>query len=124
LGRINSGIFIAFGFALAVVALAVIYYLMRKASIRLPIGVFFTFTAMLLYYLAFTFIGNGILELQEASWINTTPIANWSRIGLLGFNPTIEGAIAQVLFLLPLPYAYYVLIIAPQNKLNKKVVHD
>ncbi len=90
------------GFLLAALALFIIYYLMKNVSVRLPIGAFFTVTAILLYYLAFSFTGNGIRELQEANWIGITPLDNLPMITWLGVYPTFETFSAQALILLPL----------------------
>lgn len=90
------------GFLLAALALFIIYYLMKNVSVRLPIGAFFTVTAILLYYLAFSFAGNGIRELQEANWIGITPLDNLPMITWLGVYPTFETFSAQALILLPL----------------------
>lgn len=93
------------GFALALAALLLLYRLMQAVSFRLPIGLFFTLTAVLLYYLAVTFAGNGILELQEAGWVGITPIEGVARISWLGLYPTLESLSAQLLLILPLPMA-------------------
>lgn len=96
---------LALGIAGASVALLALYWVMRSASLRLPIGPFFAITAGLLYYLAISFAGNGILELQEAGWIDITPVEWLPRITWLGLHPTIETATAQLLLLAPLPFA-------------------
>ncbi|PLX60651.1 FTR1 family protein [Sedimenticola selenatireducens] len=93
------------GFALALGALLLLYRLMQAASFRLPIGLFFTLTAVLLYYLAVTFAGNGVLELQEAGWLGITPIDGFARISWLGLYPTLETLTAQLLLIIPLPLA-------------------
>ncbi|WP_275098173.1 FTR1 family iron permease [Sedimenticola hydrogenitrophicus] len=93
------------GFALALAALLLLYRLMQAASFRLPIGLFFTLTAVLLYYLAVTFAGNGVLELQEAGWLGITPVDGVARISWLGLYPTLESLSAQLLLLIPLPLA-------------------
>lgn len=96
---------LALGFAGASVALLALYWVMRSASLRLPIGPFFAVTAGLLYYLAVSFAGNGILELQEAGWVAITPVEWLPRITWLGLHPTIETVSAQLLLLAPLPFA-------------------
>jgi high-affinity iron transporter len=96
---------ITFGFFLGLGALVVLYQLMRSASFRLPIGLFFTLTACLLYYLSVSFAGNGVLELQEAGWIGITPISGIPTITWLGLYPTQETIIAQLVLLIPLPIA-------------------
>lgn len=100
----GQGVALAVGFIGATIALFVIYWLMRTASLQLPIGLFFAVTAGLLYYLAVTFAGNGIAELQEAGWVDITPV-NWlPRISWIGLHPTLETFTAQIVFLVPLPF--------------------
>ncbi|BAO43755.1 FTR1 family iron permease [Thiolapillus brandeum] len=95
------------GISGAALALLGMYWIMRKASLRLPLGLFFGVTAGLLYYLAISFAGNGVLELQAAGWISITPLDNIPRIGWLGLHPTRETLMAQLLLLLPLPFALW-----------------
>jgi high-affinity iron transporter len=59
-------------------------------------------TAMLMFYLAFSFAGTGILELQEAGWVPITPISGVPRVTWLGLFPTLETLLAQGIVLLPL----------------------
>ena len=103
----NSFPAISLGFIFATIALIGLYWVMKTASLRLPIGLFFTLTAILLYYLAVTFAGNGILELQEAQWVSITPVEWLPRITWLGLHPTVESVSAQMLLLIPLPFALY-----------------
>ncbi len=112
----NSFPAISLGFAMAAVALVIMYWIMKTASLRLPIGVFFTLTAIVLYYLSVTFAGNGILELQEAKWISITPVEWLPRVTWLGLYPTVETVSAQILLLIPLPFAIYWWAKQRQNK--------
>ncbi|HDK37929.1 MAG TPA: FTR1 family iron permease [Thiolapillus brandeum] len=96
---------LAAGTSAAALVLLGMYWVMRNASLRLPIGLFFGITAGLLYYLAISFTGNGVLELQEAGWISITPIDWLPRITWLGLHPTLETVAAQLLLLAPLPFA-------------------
>jgi high-affinity iron transporter len=95
------------GFLLALIVLTGLFWLMRSASMKIPMGAFFTVTAALLYYLAFVFVGKGVLELQEAGWLEITPLEWVPIIDLLGVYPTAEGLLAQCLFLLPALLALY-----------------
>jgi len=110
------------GILIASVSLFGIYWLMYKTSVKLPLSLFFTITAILLYSLAFIFIGRGILELQEALWITTSPQQGLPHFELLGIFPTWEGFTVQLLFLLPLPISWYVLNRKKQKILNSQVV--
>jgi high-affinity iron transporter len=96
---------IVVGFLLALLALGSVYWLMRAASFRLPIGLFFTLTAGLLYYLAISFAGSGVLELQAAGWVGITPLEWVPRIPWLGLYPSLETVLAQLVLLVPLPIA-------------------
>jgi len=87
------------GFAVATVALVVLFFVMRTASIRLPLGLFFSITAVFLFIMAFIFLGKGILELQIAGWFSSTPAAYLPELSMLGIFPTIESIGAQLLLL-------------------------
>ena len=87
------------GFVVGAVALAVVYALMKRAAVRLPLGLFFGATAVLLYALAVSFAGTGILELQEARWVSSTPLAGMPTVPWLGLYPTVESLAAQGLLL-------------------------
>ncbi|MBF0324121.1 MAG: FTR1 family protein [Alphaproteobacteria bacterium] len=90
------------GFVVAAIALAVLYLAMRHLSLRLPLGLFFTATAGLLFVLAVSFAGKGVLELQEGRWLPITPLDGWPRLEWLGLFPTAEGLAAQALLLAPM----------------------
>lgn len=97
------------GMGIAAVALVVVYLLVRLASIRLPIGLFFGTTAILLYAMAFVFTGNGILELQVAGLVNTSRLEGMPMITWLGIFPTWESIGGQVLVLALLPVGWLLL---------------
>ncbi|CCG39781.1 FTR1 family iron permease [Magnetospirillum molischianum] len=90
------------GLALAVVALAALYVAMRVLSIRLPLRLFFSVTAALLYYMAISFAGNGVVEMQNGHVLSVTPLAGWPSLSWLGFYPTVEGVLAQAILVVPL----------------------
>lgn len=101
-GAPGQGSAIALGFVAALVGLGAIYWVMRRASMKLPLAPFFAGTAVLLYALAVTFAGAGMLELQEARLVSATPLAGMPSIPALGLFPTVETVAAQVLLLLAL----------------------
>lgn len=90
------------GMAAGAAALGLLYIAMRFLSFRLPLGLFFSVTAGLLFFLAFTFAGKGILELQEGRLVSITPIDWLPRIEWLGIFPTIETMAAQIVLLVPM----------------------
>lgn len=83
------------GAAAAVVALAVIGWLMLRFSRKLPLGRFFAVSAMLMAVLAVVLAGKGVAALQEAGWLPLT-LVHMPRIDLLGVHPTLQGVFAQV----------------------------
>lgn len=91
------------GMALAGAALVVVYLVVRLASIRLPLGLFFGATAILLFGMAFVFTGQGILELQVSSLVPTTRMEGWPMVSWLGIFPTRETVAAQAIVLAVLP---------------------
>ncbi len=88
------------GFGVALVALVALFFVMRTASIRLPLGLFFSITAVFLFIMAFIFLGKGILELQIAGWFSSTPADYLPEFSFLGIFPTLESIGAQVFLLL------------------------
>lgn len=92
------------GFVAGAVALVGVYWLMRRTALRLPLGLFFSATAVLLYLLAFIFTGQGMLELQGAGWASATQVPWAPTVPALGIFPTVESLAAQglvVALLLP-----------------------
>lgn len=105
-GAPGEGAAIAGGFAVGCVGLVALYWLMRSASLRLPLGLFFGGTAVLLYGLAFVFVGQAVLELQGAGWLAATQVAWAPTVPALGIFPTVESLAGQGLLLgLLLPMA-------------------
>ena len=91
---------------------------------KIPIGPFFAVTSTLLYYLAFTFAGKGVLELQQAEWVSSSAIDGFPTIGLLGIYPTWEGILFQGLLILALIAALvYSFILKPRRE-KKAVTKD
>ncbi len=89
---------VMYGFAVGAATLSLIYLAIKYLSLRIPLGPFFAMTSILLYYLAFSFAGRGILELQEAAWVSTTQV-RFPTIHFLGIYPSLEGLILQGILL-------------------------
>ena len=90
------------GFVTACVALALIFFLMQRGALRIPIGPFFKVTSAFMFILAVTFLGGGLKELQEADVISTSVIeaVPVPSIDLLGLYPTYETIVPQILLIL------------------------
>ena len=94
------------GFAVAAVALVGIYYALRTASVRLPLKLFFTVTALFLFIMAFIFTGKSILELQIAGLVSMTSLSGFPQISLLGIFPTLETMAAQLILLVLATFSF------------------
>ena len=105
------------GMAIAAIVLVGVYWVMHVASIKLPLGIFFGATSILLYYLAISFAGGGILELQEANWVGITPISWMPTITWLGLYPTLEGFGLQLFLLLLIPVAFLWMKVSNHNSI-------
>ena len=64
-GAGDAGAVIA-GVALGAVVLVLLYVLLMRLGVRIPMKAFFAVTGALLYYMAFVFAGKGVAELQES----------------------------------------------------------
>lgn len=91
---------VAAGVMVAIVALAIAFVVIKRAADRIPIGIFFRATSVLLYALAIVFIGQGVASLQEASIIPATFVDYAPTIPMLGLFPTVQSLGAQAVLLL------------------------
>lgn len=87
------------GLLLGLVILAMIAAAMLRTSARLPITQFFAVSSALIAILAVVLIGKGSAALQEAGWLNVTPL-DLPRLDLLGVYPSLQTISAQLLVLL------------------------
>jgi high-affinity iron transporter len=95
------------GGATAVAALAAAGWSMLKLSLRLPIGVFFSVSAALMYVLAVVFAGKGIMAIQEAGYLplSAVPVP---RISWLGIYPSLQSLLLQAMLVLALVYLAWI----------------
>lgn len=89
------------GLACAIVVLAIVYVLITKMSVKLPLKPFFTATSILMFVLCVSFIGKGVSELQEADLIGRTiiPWMNGFTIEILGIYDRVETLLPQVILI-------------------------
>jgi high-affinity iron transporter len=90
---------ITLGIVAGFVALAIIFTLFYRFGVRIPMRPFFTVTSALLYYMALVFAGKGIRELQEGNVVPITVIRGMPTIDALGFYPTWQTFLAQLVLL-------------------------
>jgi FTR1 family protein len=96
----NEGTRVALPIALGILAggaaLAVIFTLFYRFGVRIPLRTFFGVTSVLLYYMAFVFMGKGIREWQEGNLVSITIIPGAPHADALGLYPTVETLFAQL----------------------------
>jgi high-affinity iron transporter len=85
--------------------LAVIFTLFWKYGIRIPLRPFFAVTSVLLYYMAFVFMGKGVRELQEGGVLGITVLPGWPHVDAMGIFPSVETLLAQALLLILFTFA-------------------
>jgi high-affinity iron transporter len=88
------------GFLAGCLILAAVYYLINQVGIRIPIKWFFAFTSVFLYFMAFTFMGKGLHELQMGEQLSMTPAEFLPTVSWMGIYPTWETFIGQGILLL------------------------
>jgi high-affinity iron transporter len=87
------------------VALAVVFVLLYRFGVKIPMRAFFAATSLLLYYMAFVFAGRGIRELQEGNVLSMTPLPHVPDISWLGLFPTVETVAIQLVLLVLFAFA-------------------
>ena len=96
---------IALGILVGGAVLAVIFTLFYRFGVRIPLRQLFGMTSVLLYYMAFVFMGKGIRELQEGNLVSITIIPGAPHVELLGLYPTVETLLAQLVLLVLFVFA-------------------
>jgi high-affinity iron transporter len=87
------------GMIAAAIALAAAFVVVRRAADRIPLGVIFKATSILLYAMAVVFVGQGIASLQEASVVPATFVDYMPTIPMLGVFPTVQTLGAQAVLM-------------------------
>jgi high-affinity iron transporter len=96
----NVAVPLTLGIVVGFVALAIIFTLFYRFGVRIPMRPFFTVTSILLYYMAFVFIGKGIRELQEGNIVPITVMPRLPSVPAMGIFPSLETTVAQAVLLL------------------------
>lgn len=104
------------GFAVAAVALAIIYLAINRFGVRLPLRPFFAVTSGFLYLMAFVFAGKAIAELQESGMMTSTALAWMGRLPMFGIYPTLESTLAQAILVVLAAFALiWTFVLAPRR---------
>ncbi|RJS61794.1 FTR1 family protein [Bacillus sp. PK3_68] len=95
---ISTGKLLA-GILLALVILSVFAFLLIRYSTKIAVGPFFKIATILIYFLAFKILGMSIHALQLTGHIGTTQIHSLPIVSWIGFYPTWETIIPQLVLL-------------------------
>ncbi len=87
------------GMVVGAIALAVIFTAFYRFGVRIPMRPFFTVTSVLLYYMAFVFLGKGIRELQEGDAVGITLMNGMPSVPAMGIFPSVETIVPQAILL-------------------------
>ena len=87
--------FVAGGFIVGGLLLAVLAWVLIRYSVKLPIAKFFSATTYLLLALAFILMGKAVSALQEAAIIGIAPLPVSFEWDWIGVKSTWQGVLAQ-----------------------------
>ena len=103
----SSYLYLAGGFVVGVLALAICYFVMRFTVVKLPLKPFFMFTGSFMYLMAFVFAGKSVLELIEGKLFEPTLISGVPEISWLGIYPYLETLIPQIFLIIAAIFALF-----------------
>nr|WP_236587665.1 FTR1 family protein [Tumebacillus amylolyticus] len=106
----KSQLLLGIGVSLAVLLL--IGFAILKFSVRIPMKPFFSVASLLIYYIAFKFLGQSVHVLQIQDWFSVHTLSGFPTLEWIGFYPTWETIAAQVVLVL--------LILATTSWTNRK----
>jgi high-affinity iron transporter len=101
----NVALPLSLGIVGGLVILVLVFTLFYRYGVKIPMRPFFTVTSVLLYYMAFVFMGKGIRELQEGNVVTVTVMPGMPNLPSMGIFPSAETLAAQALLLALLVFA-------------------
>ncbi|WP_034258738.1 cytochrome c/FTR1 family iron permease [Aequorivita capsosiphonis] len=108
---------IGLGVLAAIAGIAVMVFLFLKYSKKIPVRQLFRYSSWIIVLLAIILIGKGFHSLQESGWISVTGFPSLFRIDWLGFYPTLETILAQIVLIIIILITYQV-----HNQRVKKMI--
>ncbi|MBU0941536.1 MAG: FTR1 family protein [Bacteroidetes bacterium] len=98
---------IGFGVLAAFALIGLLAFLFLKYSKKIPVRQLFRYSSWVITLLAIILIGKGVHAIQEAGWISVTGTWFSIKIDWLGFYPTLETLISQLILLVFLLLLYF-----------------
>lgn len=87
------------GLVAGAVGLGVLWYLLIRAAVRIPLRPLFRVTSIFLLFMAARLVAAGIQEFQEQSLVSFNPVSLPELAETIGVSPSWEGLAAQLLVL-------------------------
>ena len=117
------------GFAAGAAALVVVYLVITKMSVRLPLKPFFLATSILMAIMSISFLGGGIKELIEGdviqmhspAWVSWIP--SNAVLEVLGIYPCVETIVPQ-LILTAITIATFIFWMKRNKKLKEQMTDE
>ncbi|VEF49025.1 iron permease FTR1 [Bacillus freudenreichii] len=100
---------LAAGIGIATAILVVLAFLLIRYSSKIAVGLFFRAATVLIYFLAFKILGVSIHALQLTDHIRATQLHSLPTINLIGFYPSLEVIIPQILLLAVIMIASFII---------------
>ena len=94
------------GFAVGCAVLVALSLLIVRFSAKLPLGIFFGVSSVLLALMAVVFAGQGVAALQAAGKLPSDPV-NFPTLPLLGIYPNAQGLLLQLVLVGLIAGAYF-----------------
>nr|WP_315057160.1 FTR1 family protein [uncultured Campylobacter sp.] len=107
---------VAAGFVAGLIALIVIYIIIKKFSLKIAIKPFFIATSIIIFYMSVVFAGKGVMELVEGKVFVPTVIKGLPTITWIGFYPYVESLVPQAVMIVLLIVGILVLKNKQKNK--------
>jgi high-affinity iron transporter len=84
------------GLVVGAIGLGVLWYLLIRAAVRVPLRPLFQVTSVFLLLMAVRLVSAGLLEFQEQAMVpfDPSPLPEWTES--VGLSPSTEGLIAQL----------------------------
>jgi high-affinity iron transporter len=120
------GGYILLGVALAVVALAIVAWLVFYAGRRLPVRTFMNVAVAMVMATSVAFLGNAVHTLQAADVIPYHRLDGWPRASIFlaeatGYWPTLASVVAQIsLTLVYLVGGLYTFVVRPRRAMARR----
>src|SRR5699024_9691029 len=101
----NAGILLAL--ITVAIVIAALGYIYQKVTKKIPIRQLFRYSSLMLAILAFILIGKGVHSLAEAGYLNISSLPIDLSIPMLGFYPTWQTVLAQIVILFVIAGLWY-----------------